>query len=204
MNDVLLADKSLEELEEIAISLGEKKFRASQLYKWVAKGVSYDGMKNLPKSFTDKLAEAGYRARGVEIYGEYKSKLDGTVKYLYKLADGNIVEGVLMRYKYGNTLCVSTQVGCRMNCSFCASGLDGLIRNLTAGEILGQVIAVNALNVTDVERGVTNIVLMGSGEPLDNYDNVCKFLTLVSDERGLNISKRNISLSTCGLCDRIR
>lgn len=204
MNDVLLADKSLEELEEIAISLGEKKFRASQLYKWVAKGVSYDGMKNLPKSFTDKLAEAGYRARGVEIYGEYKSKLDGTVKYLYELADGNIVEGVLMRYKYGNTLCVSTQVGCRMNCSFCASGLDGLIRNLTAGEILGQVIAVNALNVTDVERGVTNIVLMGSGEPLDNYDNVCKFLTLVSDERGLNISKRNISLSTCGLCDRIR
>ncbi len=204
MNDVLLADKSLEELEEIAISLGEKKFRASQLYKWVAKGVSYDGMKNLPKSFTDKLAEARYRARGVEIYGEYKSKLDGTVKYLYKLADGNIVEGVLMRYKYGNTLCVSTQVGCRMNCSFCASGLDGLIRNLTAGEILGQVIAVNALNVTDVERGVTNIVLMGSGEPLDNYDNVCKFLTLVSDERGLNISKRNISLSTCGLCDRIR
>lgn len=204
MNDVLLADKSLEELEEIAISLGEKKFRASQLYKWVAKGVSYDGMKNLPKSFTDKLAEAGYRARGVEIYGEYKSKLDGTVKYLYKLADGNIVEGVLMRYKYGNTLCVSTQEGCRMNCSFCASGLDGLIRNLTAGEILGQVIAVNALNVTDVERGVTNIVLMGSGEPLDNYDNVCKFLTLVSDERGLNISKRNISLSTCGLCDRIR
>ncbi len=204
MNDVLLADKSLEELEEIAISLGEKKFRASQLYKWVAKGVSYDGMKNLPKSFTDKLAEAGYRERGVEIYGEYKSKLDGTVKYLYKLADGNIVEGVLMRYKYGNTLCVSTQVGCRMNCSFCASGLDGLIRNLTAGEILGQVIAVNALNITDVERGVTNIVLMGSGEPLDNYDNVCKFLTLVSDERGLNISKRNISLSTCGLCDRIR
>ncbi len=204
MNDVLLADKSLEELEEIAISLGEKKFRASQLYKWVAKGVSYDGMKNLPKSFTDKLAEAGYRARGVEIYGEYKSKLDGTVKYLYKLADGNIVEGVLMRYKHGNTRCVSTQVGCRMNCSFCASGLDGLIRNLTAGEILGQVIAVNALNVTDVERGVTNIVLMGSGEPLDNYDNVCKFLTLVSDERGLNISKRNISLSTCGLCDRIR
>ncbi|MDE6870186.1 MAG: 23S rRNA (adenine(2503)-C(2))-methyltransferase RlmN, partial [Clostridia bacterium] len=125
-------------------------------------------------------------------------------KYLYKLCDGNIIEGVLMKYKYGNTLCVSTQVGCRMNCAFCASGLDGLIRNLTAGEILGQVIAVNARNAIGEDRGVTNIVLMGSGEPLDNYDNVCKFLTLVSDEKGLNISKRNISLSTCGLCDRIR
>ena len=204
MSGILLTDKSLQELEEIVLGLGEGKFRASQLYMWLAKGVDFEKMNNIPKAFKDKLAENGYIAQGVQICGEYKSAIDGTVKYLYKLCDGNIIEGVLMRYKYGNTLCVSTQVGCRMNCSFCASGLDGLIRNLTAGEILGQVIAVNARNATDSERGVTNIVLMGSGEPLDNYDNVCKFLTLVSDEKGLGISKRNISLSTCGLCDKIR
>lgn len=204
MSKILLTDKSLEELEEIVLNLGESKFRASQLYSWLVKGANFDNMNNIPQAFKDKLADSGYAAQGVSVYKEFKSALDGTVKYLYKLGDGNIIEGVLMRYKYGNTLCVSTQVGCRMNCSFCASGLDGLIRNLTAGEILGQVIAVNALNATKDERGVTNIVLMGSGEPLDNYDSVCKFLTLVSDEKGLGISKRNISLSTCGLCERIR
>ena len=199
----LLTDLSFEELEDLILNLGEPKFRAKQLWEWLIKGVDFPQMSNMPKGFLDKLSRE-YIAQGVEIYGEYKSQKDGTVKYLYKLCDGNIIEGVLMKYKYGNTLCVSTQVGCRMNCAFCASGLDGLIRNLTAGEILGQVIAVNAINATDSERGVTNIVLMGSGEPLDNYDNVCKFLTLVSYEKGLNISKRNISLSTCGLCDKIR
>ncbi|MDE6473727.1 MAG: 23S rRNA (adenine(2503)-C(2))-methyltransferase RlmN [Clostridia bacterium] len=199
----LLIDLSIEEIENITVGLGEPKFRAKQLWQWLVKGAEFSQMSNLPKGFLDKLSQ-DYIAQGVEVYGEYKSKIDGTVKYLYKLCDGNIIEGVLMKYKYGNTLCVSTQVGCRMNCAFCASGLDGLIRNLTAGEILGQVIAVNARNAIGEDRGVTNIVLMGSGEPLDNYDNVCKFLTLVSDEKGLNISKRNISLSTCGLCDRIR
>ena len=199
----LLTDLSYEELENIIVGLGEPKFRAKQLWSWLIKGVDFDKMNNMPKDFLDKLSQ-DYYAQGVEVYGEFKSQKDGTVKYLYKLSDGNLIEGVLMKYKYGNTLCVSTQVGCRMNCAFCASGLDGLIRNLTAGEILGQVIAINARNATESDRGVTNIVLMGSGEPLDNYDNVCKFLTLVSDEKGLNISKRNISLSTCGLCDRIR
>lgn len=203
MTKMLLTDLSFEELENITAQLGEPKFRAKQLWGWLVKGVDFEQMSNLSKGFLDKLSQ-NYLAKAVEIYGEFKSKKDGTVKYLYKLSDGNIIEGVLMKYKYGNTLCVSTQVGCRMNCSFCASGLDGLIRNLTAGEILGQVIAVNAQNATESGRGVTNIVLMGSGEPLDNYDNVCKFLKLVSDENGLNISKRNISLSTCGLCDRIR
>ncbi|MDE5755921.1 MAG: radical SAM protein, partial [Clostridia bacterium] len=198
----LLTDLSFEELEELILKLGEPKFRAKQLWSWLVKGVDFSQMSNMPKGFLDKLSQ-DYIAQGVEIYREFKSQKDGTVKYLYKLCDGNIIEGVLMKYKYGNTLCVSTQVGCRMNCAFCASGLDGLIRNLTAGEILGQVIAVNALNADGDDRGVTNIVLMGSGEPLDNYDNVCKFLTLVSAENGLNISKRNISLSTCGLCDRI-
>ena len=199
----LLTDLSVEEIEDITVGLGEPKFRAKQLWQWLVKGAEFSQMSNLPKGFLDKLSQ-DYTAQGVDIYGEYKSKIDGTLKYLYKLCDGNIIEGVLMKYKYGNTLCVSTQVGCRMNCAFCASGLDGLIRNLTAGEILGQVIAVNARNAVGEDRGVTNIVLMGSGEPLDNYDNVCKFLTLVSDEKGLNISKRNISLSTCGLCDKIR
>lgn len=203
MKKNLLTDLSYEELENIIVGLGEAKFRAKQLWGWLIKGADFDEMNNLPKDFLDKLSQ-DYCAQGVEVYGEFKSQKDGTVKYLYKLSDGNLIEGVLMKYKYGNTLCVSTQVGCRMNCAFCASGLDGLIRNLTAGEILGQVIAINARNATESDRGVTNIVLMGSGEPLDNYDNVCKFLTLVSDEKGLNISKRNISLSTCGLCDRIR
>ena len=141
---------------------------------------------------------------GITIYDKFVSKKDGTVKYLFELQDGNIIEGVLMKYKYGNTICISTQVGCRMNCAFCASGLEGLIRNLTAGEILGQVLEVNRDALTDDEdRSVTNIVLMGSGEPFDNYDNVTKFLRLVNDEHGINISKRNISLSTSGLVDRI-
>ncbi|MDE6757856.1 MAG: 23S rRNA (adenine(2503)-C(2))-methyltransferase RlmN [Clostridia bacterium] len=203
MESKLLADRSIEELELLVEKIHQPKFRAKQLYEWLNKGASFDGMKNIPKSMLDALSEDGYYPQGIEIVKELRSSLDGTIKYLYRLRDGNIIEGVLMKYKYGNTLCVSTQVGCRMNCAFCASGLDGLIRNLSAGEILGQVVAVNRENAVDNERGVTNIVLMGSGEPLDNYDNVCKFLTLVSDERGLNLSKRNVSLSTCGLCDKI-
>lgn len=200
----LLTDMNIDELTLLLKELGEPKFRAVQLYEWLNKGADFEDMKNIPKSLIEKLKAQGYVAQAIKIIKELKSQKDGTVKYLYSLYDGNIIEGVLMKYKYGNTLCVSTQVGCRMNCAFCASGLDGLIRNLSAGEILGQVIAVNAKNNDGDSRGVTNIVLMGSGEPLDNYDNVCKFLSLVSDERGLNISKRNISLSTCGLCDKIK
>lgn len=204
MNSKILLDFSLEELTILLSDLGEPKFRAGQLYDWINKGADYEDMHNIPKSLIQKLKDKGFVANGVKILKEYKSQIDGTIKYLYSLYDGNVIEGVLMKYKYGNTLCVSTQVGCRMNCAFCASGLDGLIRDLSAGEILGQVVAVNRENNTQDSRGVTNIVLMGSGEPLDNYDNVCKFLTLVSDEKGLNISKRNVSLSTCGLCDRIK
>ena len=198
-----LLDYSYNEIEEIVLNLGEKKFRAKQLFEWLNKGVDFDGMKNLPASFIDNLRGHGYTAQAVRILDVLTSKIDGTKKYLYELSDGNIIEGVLMSYKYGNTLCVSTQVGCRMNCAFCASGLDGLIRNLTPGEILGQVIAVNKDNQIGKDRAITNIVLMGSGEPLDNYDNVTKFLRLVNAEEGLNISMRNISLSTCGLCDKI-
>ena len=128
---------------------------------------------------------------------------DGTEKYLFRLADGNIIEGVFMRYKYGNTQCVSTQVGCRMGCKFCASTLGGRVRDLTSGEILSQVLVVNAKHKEGTKRGVTNIVLMGSGEPLDNYQNVVTFLRNVSQEGGINISPRNISLSTCGLVDKM-
>ena len=199
----LLLDMNSDELSDFVKDCGQPAFRAKQLYEWLVKGADFDEMKNLPMQFVDKLKNEGYRAQGVKIIKRLKSQKDGTVKYLYSLFDGNVIEGVLMRYKYGNTICVSTQVGCRMNCAFCASGLDGRVRNLTAGEILGQVVAVNRENSTKEDRGVTNIVLMGSGEPLDNYDNVCKFLSLVSDEKGLNISKRNVSLSTCGLCDKI-
>ncbi|MDE5548921.1 MAG: radical SAM protein, partial [Clostridia bacterium] len=186
MESRLLADYTLEELEVLLADMSQPKFRAKQLFEWLNKGASFDGMKNIPKTFLDSLSASGYYPQGIEIVKALKSSLDGTVKYLYKLSDGNIIEGVLMKYKYGNTLCVSTQVGCRMNCAFCASGLEGLIRNLSAGEILGQVVAVNRENAVDKVRGVTNIVLMGSGEPLDNYDNVCKLLTMLSDERCLN------------------
>ena len=200
----LLLDLSMSEMEAVLEGYKEPSFRALQLYQWLQKGAHFDEMKNIPKTLIEKLKKDGYIDQPIEIVQCLTSKIDGTKKYIYKLYDGNVIEGVLMKYKYGNTICVSTQVGCRMNCAFCASGLDGLVRNLSAGEILGQVVAVNRDNIVDNEdRSITNIVLMGSGEPLDNYDNVTKFLDLVNDEKGLNISKRNISLSTCGLCDKI-
>lgn len=198
-----LLNYSLKGLEAVCEGYGQPKYRAKQLYIWLQSGVGYDGMSNLPKGFIEKL-KADYTAEGVKIEQKLVSR-DGTVKYLYLLSDGNIIEGVLMRYKYGNTLCVSTQVGCRMNCAFCASGLDGLIRNLTPAEILGQVIAVNADEGGTVDkRAVTNVVLMGSGEPLDNYDNVTEFLRLINAPEGINVSERNISLSTSGLAPKMR
>ncbi len=198
----LLTDLSMDELKQLMVAYGEPSFRAEQLYLNLYAGKNFEEMTNVGKSLKDRLIADGYLACGVTILEHYVSKLDGTVKFLFSLADGNIVEGVLMRYKYGNTLCISTQVGCRMNCAFCASGLHGLKRNLTAGEILGEVIAANRFDGGDLkDRHITNVVLMGSGEPLDNYENVVKFLRLVNAEKGLNISYRNISLSTCGLID---
>lgn len=194
----VLADYNLDKLKELCVSLGEKPFRATQLYEGINSGKELEEMTNLPQSFIEKLS-ADYTAQGVKILKKMVST-DGTQKFLFLLGDGNIVEGVLMKYKYGNTICVSTQVGCRMNCAFCASGLDGLVRNLSAGEILSEVLTVNRLSGGTVKnREITNIVLMGSGEPFDNYDNVSEFLRLVNAEKGLNISYRNISLSTCGL-----
>ena len=198
----ILQDLFFEELGELVLSLGEKKFRASQLWRGLMQGKKISDITDLPKAFKAKLLER-FEDEPLKI-AETLTSSDGTEKYLFELADGNIVEGVFMRYKYGNTQCVSTQVGCRMSCAFCASGLNGLIRNLTAGEILCQILAVNARHGGTLEkRAVTNVVLMGSGEPLDNYDNVVKFLKNVSAEGGICISPRNISLSTCGIVPKM-
>lgn len=198
----ILQDYSISELKEIIQAAGEKPFRANQLFLNLSKGKKISEMTDLPLSFRRKLLEE-YADEPCRIIKEIVSKEDGTKKFLFAFSDGNVVEGVLMKYKYGNTLCVSTQVGCRMGCRFCASTIGGLIRNLSAGEILSEVLVVNAKEGTDKARGVTNVVLMGSGEPLDNYDNVVKFIRLLSDGKGINVSPRNISLSTCGLVPNI-
>ena len=192
------------ELERfVTEDLKESKFRAKQIGQWLARGADIDGMTNLSAALRARLNEMVV-ANPVRVMESYKSKIDETEKFLYSLPDGNLIEGVVMRYHHGDTLCVSTQVGCSMGCAFCASTLEGRVRNLTAGEILGQVVAAKRhIQAEDAERRVHNIVLMGSGEPLDNYDNVVKFLRLVNDPEGLNISIRNISLSTCGLVRRM-
>ena len=197
----ILQDLSLPEVEALVAGMGEPKFRAGQLYRGLMRGARISDISELSKAFKAKLLER-FEDEPVRI-AQVLTASDGTEKYLFALADGNIVEGVLMRYKYGNTLCVSSQVGCRMGCKFCASTLGGLVRNLSAGEILGEVLSVNALGGGN-SRYVTNIVMMGSGEPLDNFDNVTKFLHLVSHPDGINISERNISLSTCGIVPAIR
>ncbi len=203
----ILQDLSLAETEELVLALGEKKFRAKQLFEGLTQGKTVEEITSLSKGFKARLLEE-YENAPVTVQEVFVSK-DGTEKYLFRLADGNLIEGVLMKYKYGYTQCVSTQVGCRMGCKFCASTLGGLVRNLTAGEILSQILVVNALHKKDIQNGVsnaravTNVVLMGSGEPLDNYDETVKFLRLVTAEEGLCISGRNISLSTCGLVPKM-
>lgn len=196
----ILQDLSFEQLKNLIEELGEKPFRAKQLYEGLMRGKRISDI-NVSPQLRQSLLEC-YEDEPVKIERTFYSA-DGTEKYLFRLSDGNIIEGVLMKYKYGNTQCVSTQVGCRMGCKFCASTLGGLVRNLTSGEILSQVLAINALHAEGKDRGVTNIVLMGSGEPLDNYNNVVNFLKNVSAEGGINISPRNISLSTCGLVPKI-
>ncbi len=197
---MILLDYTLSELTELFADV--QAYKVKQLYKWLYRGADFDEMTDLPKEWRQRL-KAEHIACPVTILKKFESK-DGTQKFLYKLYDGNLIEGVLMKYKYGNTLCVSTQVGCRMGCKFCASTLDGLVRNLSSGEILGQVIAVNRYcGGTADDRKITNIVLMGSGEPLDNFDNTIKFLKSVNAPDGINISQRNISLSTCGIAPKI-
>ena len=190
-----------EELREALTGMGEKPFRAGQIFSWLQKGAAFEEMTNLPLSLRERLAQAG-PAQPVQISRSRISKLDGTQKFLYSLTDGNCVEGVLMRYRYGATLCVSTQVGCKMGCLFCASTLEGCLRNLSAGEMIGQVLCADKA-LPDGEK-VHNIVLMGSGEPMDNYDEVVRFLRLVSHPEGLNIGLRHISVSTCGLVPQMR
>ena len=201
MNNAL--DLSFNEYKTYLDTIGEKPFRAGQIFRALHKGLDFSEMTDISMALREKLGEAFYTP-SVKIIKSLKS-VDETQKFLFLLADGNVVEGVLMKYKYGFTLCVSTQVGCRMNCAFCASGLNGLVRNLSCGEILGEVVAVNRLLGGELadKRKIINIVLMGSGEPLDNYDETVKFLRLVSDKEGINVSLRNISLSTCGLVPKI-
>ncbi|MBQ8844662.1 MAG: 23S rRNA (adenine(2503)-C(2))-methyltransferase RlmN [Clostridia bacterium] len=195
-----LLDYSLEELKDYVKNLGFPAFRGKQIFDAMIQGKKLNEVTNIPKDIKEKI-QNDYPA--FNVIRKLVSK-DGTKKYVFQFPDGEIVESVLLSYEYGNTVCVSTQVGCRMGCAFCASGINGLIRNLTPGEILEQVIYFNSEEKTKEKvRNVTNIVLMGSGEPLDNYDNVTKFLRLVSSKDGLNISQRNISLSTSGLAMNI-
>lgn len=190
----------LDSIFNIVKDMGQPSFRAKQIFTWLHKfGVdSFDEMSNLPKAMREKLAE-DYYISSCKIEKKLVSKKDGTVKYLFSLCDGEYVESVIMKYKYGYTICVSSQVGCKMGCRFCASTLAGFVRNLTAGEIESQLHAAQK----DLDIRISNIVLMGIGEPLDNYDNVILFMHNVNNENGLNISMRNITLSTCGVVPRI-
>lgn len=184
------------ELTEYMISLGEKAFRAKQLYEWmhVKLAGSFEEMSNLPKGLREHLSEeCDYTS--LTVIEERISKLDGTRKYLFGLSDGHVIESVLMRYKHGNSVCISSQVGCRMGCRFCASTLDGLERNLRPSEMLDQVYRIQRMTG---ER-VSNVVVMGSGEPMDNYENLIRFIRLLTDENGLHISQRNVTVSTCGI-----
>lgn len=194
-----LKSMTQEEMGTLLKSWGEPAFRAGQVFAWLHKGVgSFDEMTNLPKSLREKLAEECYITHPT-VERKQVSAQDGTIKYLWRLADGNCIETVLMRYQHGNTVCISCQVGCRMGCAFCASTLGGKIRDLTPSEMLDQVL------FTQLDSGaeVSNIVLMGIGEPLDNFDTVLRFLELVNHPKGMNIGMRHISLSTCGLVEKI-
>ena len=187
-----------DELTDLILSIGEPKYRAKQIFSQIHKGISPGDMTNIGKATKLKLSEvSSFYLPKIKL--KLVSKIDGTVKYLFELSDGNTVESVVMRYKHGNTICVSSQVGCRMGCAFCASTIGGRVRDLYASEILGQIISAQS----DLSERISNVVMMGIGEPLDNYDNVIRFLNLVGHEDGLNIGYRHISLSTCGVVNKI-
>ena len=195
-----LLDLDINSLKEEIKNMGEKPFRAAQLYGWLMQGAAFDEMTNLSKNFREKLKEnytEGY-ANPIKIL----ESSDGTKKFLFELEDKNTVESVFMKNNYGNTVCLSTQVGCRMGCAFCASCKNGLTRNLSAGEILSQFIGIN--KTMGSGRNISNIVLMGMGEPMDNYESVVSFIKLINQKEGMNVSCRNISLSTCGLVPKIK
>lgn len=190
-----LPDMDIKDLEQLLQSIGQQKFRAKQIFSWISKGVrDFDEMTDLSKQLRQEL-KLFTRISGLNIRKKLVSKIDGTAKYLFELPDGNIIESVLMEYQHGHTVCVSSQIGCKMGCSFCASTIAGFRRNLTPGEMLEQILAIQR----DSEVRVGNIVIMGIGEPFDNYDNVIKFLRLAHDPEGLNIGYRHMTVSTCGL-----
>lgn len=193
-----LLSLSPKELEAFLLSLGEPKYRADQMFPQLHRGISPEEMTNIGKVTRQKIAEHAFFYVPT-IRRKLVSAIDETIKYLFALQDGNCVESVLMEYKHGTTICISSQVGCRMGCAFCASTIGGKIRDLTASELLGQIIAAQK----DTGKRISNIVMMGIGEPLDNYNNVLRFLHLLGEPNGLNIGYRHVSLSTCGLCDQI-
>ena len=196
-----LAGMTCSELTGWMKEQGYPAFRGKQVFRWIHQGADFDGMTNLSVAMRDELKQKA-TAQPVKIRMERKSALDGTVKFLYELTDGNCVEGVLMRYHYGVSLCISTQVGCRMGCRFCASTLEGRIRDLTAGEMLGEILCANRYLAPEGIK-VSHVVLMGSGEPLDNYEQVIRFLHLLREEEGIRLSLRNVSLSTCGIVPKM-
>lgn len=188
-----------EEIKSQLEAMGQPAFRAKQIFKWLNSGVkSFDEMTNIPKKLAAELAEKFYIC-APEILRKQVSRIDGTIKYLWRLEDGNSVESVVMSYAHGNTICISTQVGCRMGCAFCASTIGGLVRSLEPSEMINQVLFAQK----DSGKKISNIVLMGIGEPLDNFDNVIKFLSLINNPDGMNIGMRHISLSTCGLAEKV-
>ena len=196
-----LTGMTCEEITGWVKEQGYPAFRGKQIFRWIHQGAEFCEMTNLPKEMREELEKKAV-AQPAHICLERKSPIDGTVKVLYELHDGNCVEGVLMRYKYGVTLCISTQVGCRMGCRFCASTLEGKIRDLTAGEMLGEILCANRM-LKDEKARISHVVLMGSGEPLDNYDNVIHFLRLLKEKDGIQIGIRNVSLSTCGIVPKM-
>lgn len=196
-----LKDLDIKQLESVLTGIGEPKFRAKQIFIWLSQGASsFEDMSNLPKELRRKLMEAGYCTGSADILNIQESKSDGTKKYLFRLADGNTIETVFMKYKYGNSICISSQVGCRMGCRFCASTIGGLARNLSPGEMLDQIINVQK----NTGERISHVVVMGIGEPFDNYDNLAAFIKLANDKDGLNIGMRNITVSTVGLIELIK
>lgn len=194
-----LLNMATDELENFLVSLGEQKFRARQIFEWVNKGVkNIDHMTNLSNNLRETLKLKAY-INNFEMVKKLTSEIDGTIKYIFKLYDNDVIESVLMKYSYGFSVCISSQAGCRMGCSFCASTGAGFNRNLTAGEMLDQVLTIK----NDINERIGNVVVMGIGEPLDNYDNLIKFLKLINDKDGLNIGLRHITVSTCGLVPEI-
>lgn len=200
-NKIDIKSMNLSELTIFIAELGEKSFRAKQIYQWIHQKQinSFSDMTNISKKLIEQLNEKAILTtlKPIEVQ---TSKIDGTKKYLFLLEDGNVIESVLMRYKHGNSVCISSQVGCRMGCKFCASTLDGLVRGLTAGEMLDQIYQIGK----DIGERISNVVVMGTGEPLDNFENLLKFIEMLTDENGVHISQRNLTISTCGIVPKMK